>query len=143
MAQGWVARSLCHVPHLTVLTLTPGNPDGMFLRSRIGGLRGYKPAGLSIKSRAMQKSPLARAFLFIQLRNRLRCLDIGSLLALGTLNDVEGDLLAFLEGFETAHVDCGEVREQVFATIIRSDEAKTFCIVEPLYSTVCHVTSLY
>ncbi len=50
--------------------------------------------------------------------------------------------LAFFEGLETAHVDRREMREQVFASIIRRDETKTFCIVEPLYSTVCHVTSL-
>ena len=35
------------------------------------------------------------------------------------LGDVKADALAFLQGFEAIHVDCGEVRKQVFATIIR------------------------
>jgi hypothetical protein len=30
------------------------------------------------------------------------------------------------------------VCEQILAAVIRSDEAKTFGIIEPLYSTSCH-----
>src|SRR4030067_2909027 len=90
-----------------------------------------------------KKARHLRAGLFCQLRDRLRSLDVGSLLAFRTLNYVEGDLLAFFERFETAHVDCGKVREQIFAAIIGSDKTKTLCVVEPFNCTSCHVfTSL-
>ena len=90
-----------------------------------------------------KKARHLRAGLFYQLRDRLRSLDVGSLLAFRALNYVEGDLLAFFERFETTHVDCGKVREQIFAAIIGSDKTKTLCVVEPLYGTSCHVfTSL-
>jgi hypothetical protein len=90
-----------------------------------------------------QKARHFRGGLFVQLKNRLRSLDVGCLLALRTLNDVKGNLLAFFEGLEAAHVNRGEVREQVFAAIIRSNETETLCVVEPLNCTVCHVkTSL-
>ncbi len=76
-------------------------------------------------------------------RNRLRRLDVRSLFAFRTLNDIKGNLLAFFQRLETAHVNCGEVREKIFATIIWSNKAKAFCIIEPLNCTVCHVkTSL-
>jgi hypothetical protein len=70
---------------------------------------------------------------------RLRSLDVGSLLAFGTLNYFKGDLLAFFEGLEAAHVDCGKVREQIFAAIIGSDKTETLCVVEPFNCTSCHV----
>ncbi len=66
-------------------------------------------------------------------------LDIGSLLSLGTLHDFEGNLLAFFQGLESAHVNRGEMRKQVFAPVIRSDETKAFSVVEPLNCTSCHV----
>ena len=75
-------------------------------------------------------------------KNLLRSLDVRSLLAFRTLNDIKGNLLAFFQRLETAHVNCGKVRKKIFATIIWSNKAKAFCIVEPLYRTVCHVTSL-
>jgi hypothetical protein len=65
-------------------------------------------------------------------------LDVGSLLAFRALRDFELDFLTFFEGLETVHVDCGEVREQILAAVIWSDEAKTFGIIEPLNSTCCH-----
>jgi hypothetical protein len=46
--------------------------------------------------------------------------------------------LTFFEGLETVHVDCGEMREQVLAAVIWSDEAKTLGIIEPLNCTCCH-----
>jgi hypothetical protein len=64
--------------------------------------------------------------------------DIGSLLAFRALRDFELDFLTFFEGLETVHIDCGEVREQILTAVIRSDEAKTFGIIEPLNSTCCH-----
>lgn len=68
----------------------------------------------------------------------LHALDIGSLLAFRALRDFELDFLTFFKGLKTGHIDCGEVCEQILAAIIRSDEAKTFGIIEPLYSTSCH-----
>src|SRR6185436_9586446 len=49
-------------------------------------------------------------------------LDVRRLLALRAGGDFEADLLAFLEGLEALHVDRGEVREQIVAAVIRSDE---------------------
>lgn len=66
------------------------------------------------------------------------CLYVRSLLALGTLGDLETDLLTFLEGFEPTHLDSGKMCKKVFASIIRSDEAITLGIVEPLNSASCH-----
>ena len=71
--------------------------------------------------------------------SRLRRLNIGSLLALGTLYHVKRDFLAFFKGLETAHINCGKMCEQVFAAIIRSDKTETFCIVKPFNCTSCHV----
>ena len=68
----------------------------------------------------------------------LHALDVGSLLAFRALRDCELDFLTFFEGLKTGHIDCGEVREQILAAVIRSDEAKTFGIIEPLNSTSCH-----
>jgi hypothetical protein len=68
----------------------------------------------------------------------LHALDVGSLLAFRALRDFELDFLTFFEGLKTVHVDCGEVREQIFAAVIWSDEAKAFGIIEPLNSTSCH-----
>ena len=65
-------------------------------------------------------------------------LDVGSLLAFGALRDFELDLLTFLEGLESVHVNRGEMGEQIFAAIIRSNEAKTLRIIEPLYCACCH-----
>src|SRR5262245_26954365 len=65
-------------------------------------------------------------------------LDVGGLLALGALGDFERHLLTFLEGLEAAHLDCREVREQIFAAIVRGDEPVAFGIIEPLHRTGCH-----
>jgi hypothetical protein len=71
----------------------------------------------------------------------LRCSDVGGLLALGALNNFEGNLLAFLQRLEAAHVDGREVCEQIFTAVIGSDETETFCIVKPFDYTSCHVTN--
>jgi hypothetical protein len=68
----------------------------------------------------------------------LGTLDVGSLLAFRALRDFELDFLTFFEGLKAVHVDCGEMREQIFAAIIWSDEAKAFGIIEPLNGTCCH-----
>ena len=90
-----------------------------------------------------QKARHFRGGLFLQLNRRLTRLDVGSLLTLWALNNFESHFLTFFERLETAHVDRREMGEKIFATIIRSNETKTLCVVEPLYCTVCHVkTSL-
>jgi len=66
-------------------------------------------------------------------------LDIGCLLAFGTLRHFVAYLLAFLERFESVHVDCGKVREQINAAVIGCDKTKSFCIVKPFNCTGCHV----
>ena len=70
---------------------------------------------------------------------RSSALDIGGLLALRALHDVEGNFFAFLEGFETTHGNSGEMGEEIFAAIIRSNKAKAFGIIEPLDGTECHI----
>ena len=74
----------------------------------------------------------------VRFRYTSSSLDVGSLLAFRALRDFELNFLTFFEGLETVHVDCGEVREQIFAAVIWSDEAKTFGIIEPLNCTCCH-----
>lgn len=64
--------------------------------------------------------------------------DIRSLLAFWALHHVELHLLAFLEGFEPIHLDGTEVRKQIFSAVIRRNEPKAFCVVEPLDCTRRH-----
>src|SRR3990167_2667225 len=50
-----------------------------------------------IPSREIKKSPARKCRAFCQLKNRLRSLDVGGLLAFRTLYYFKGDLLAFFE----------------------------------------------
>ena len=68
----------------------------------------------------------------------LHRLDVGSLLAFRALGDFELNFLTFFQGLEAVHVNRGEVCEQILTAIIRSDEAKTFGVIEPLNGTSCH-----
>jgi hypothetical protein len=72
-----------------------------------------------------------------------KVLDVGSLLSLGALCHFKADLLAFPEGLEAAHVDCGIVRKQILAPIIGRDETKTLCIVKPFNCPGCHDSSFF
>ncbi len=72
---------------------------------------------------------------------RLRVLDVGSLLAFRALRDFERYFLTFFQGLEAVHLDCGKVGEQILTTVIRSDKAETFGIIEPLDGTCCHNAS--
>jgi len=79
---------------------------------------------------------------------RTRCvglggLDVRSLLALGTSGDVKRYALTFLERLEATGVDCRVMREEILSTVFRGDEAKTFCVVEPLNCSVCHDASYF
>src|SRR5215831_8870915 len=69
-------------------------------------------------------------------------LDIARLLPLRTRRHFERDLLTFLERLEALHLDRGEVREEVFTTAIRGNEAEALRVVEPLHSSCCHVLSI-
>ena len=71
-------------------------------------------------------------------RTNVRCL-----LALRASGHFKGDALIFLERLEAARLDCGEVREQIFATFVGGNEAKTLRIIEPLYDASCHYNFLF
>ena len=65
-------------------------------------------------------------------------LDIRGLLAFRALGHLELDLVALFEGLEARHLDRREMREQIFAAVIRRDEAVPLRVVEPLYRTGWH-----
>ena len=65
-------------------------------------------------------------------------MNVGSLLAFGALRDFELNFLTFFESLEALHLDCGEVGEQIFTAVIRSDKSEAFGIVKPLDGTCCH-----
>ena len=73
------------------------------------------------------------------LQRGLKRLDVRRLLALWACLDLEGDALAFLQRLETFGADLRKVREQVFATRIRCDEAKALSNVEPFDDTSFHI----
>ena len=69
----------------------------------------------------------------------LDLLDVGGLQSLGTLHNVEGDALAFLERLETLRLDRGKMYEYIFAVLLLQ-ETKPLAVIEPLYGTSWHVT---
>ena len=71
----------------------------------------------------------------------LQALDVRCLGALRPLGDLEAHPLVLLEAPVSTRRDGREVREHVRATVIRSDEAKTFFRVEPLNGTLRHAFS--
>src|ERR1700739_4691656 len=77
------------------------------------------------------------------IRGAARCglqrLNVRRLLALRAGLDLEGDALAFLQRLEAFGADLRKVREQVFATRIRCNEAKALSIVEPFDDTSFHI----
>src|SRR5258708_55363 len=92
-----------------------------------GNARSRKPRGTCDRGRLCRpREPLACG------------LDVRSLLALRALRDFELDFLSFLERFEPAHLNRGEVREQIFAAVIRGYKAITLGIIEPLNRTCWH-----
>jgi hypothetical protein len=101
-------------------------------------LCGAEVAALAmLEQNADEKKP-CRGKVFLTTTEGLTALDVRSLLAFRTLGDFERHFLTFFEGLKTVHVDCGKVREQIFAAVVWGDEAKTFGIIEPLNSTCCH-----
>jgi hypothetical protein len=69
---------------------------------------------------------------------RLGSLNVGSLLAFGALRDFELDFLTFFEGLEAIHLDRREVSKQILTAVVRSNETKTFGVIEPFDCTCCH-----
>src|SRR5574340_153853 len=89
------------------------------------------------------KKPRRTGVFHIRSESLRHDLDVGCLLALGASRHFEADFLVFLQGFEAAGIDCGKMCKEIFAAVIRRDEAKTFCIVKPLYSTRFHLVPIY
>jgi hypothetical protein len=67
--------------------------------------------------------------------SRLGWTDIRRLIAFWTGRLVVSDLLILLKRFETIALDGGEMRKQILASVIRSNESVSFRIVEPLDGT--------
>lgn len=68
------------------------------------------------------------------LREPLECSYIFRFQALFALDNVETNLLAFIQRFESAGLNGAEVNKDV-ATALLLDEAEAFAFVEPLYFT--------
>src|SRR5689334_10605710 len=83
----------------------------------------------------MNRARLARAFSCTRLLGRA---DVRCLLALGSVGHIECDALIFFQRLEPGVLNLREVRKQIFATAVRGDETKAFCVVEPLHSTCTH-----
>src|SRR5690606_32306344 len=81
-----------------------------------------------------RKGPPRRAFPWCVGRDRLERLDLVRLQALLALDDLEGNLLAFLQRLEAGALDGTEMHEQVRAAL-RGDEAEALGVVEPLDGT--------
>src|SRR3954449_23672 len=76
----------------------------------------------------------------------LPVLDGGHSRCLGTLRalpGLEGHLGSFREGLEAVTRDRAVMHEQVLATVVRSNEAVSLCIVEPLYGSGCHIDTSF
>ena len=84
-----------------------------------------------------QKAPreIAGRFLFVnQLLNR----DVARLGSLGALFNIELDLLTFGQVAVAIALNCGEMDENVLATVIRLDESVALCRVKPFHSSRSH-----
>src|SRR5690348_9001044 len=68
--------------------------------------------------------------------------DVRSLHSLRPLGDVEGNPLIFMERLAVdIAANLRKVCEDVFAALVRGDEAETLTVVEPLHVTCAHVHS--
>src|SRR5580698_7560389 len=72
------------------------------------------------------------------LRQRLDGLNVLSLQALGSTNDVELNALCFLKAAEAVGVDRREVDEDVLVVAIAGDKTEALGVVEPLDNTLFH-----
>ncbi len=89
----------------------------------------------------MKKNPAFAGFFIKDRILKLRILNVRSLLAFRALRDFERYFLTFFQGLEAVHLDCGKVGEQILTTVVRSDKAEAFGIIEPLDGTCCHNAS--
>jgi hypothetical protein len=62
---------------------------------------------------------------------------VGCLQALGALDDLERNLVAFVQRLEAVSRDGRKVHEHVLAIVLR-DKTKPLAVIEPLHYTVCH-----
>src|ERR1700737_2171761 len=70
-------------------------------------------------------------------------LNVLSLPALRAFGHVELDRLSFLQAFEAARLNSGEVHENILASLT-ADKAIAFGVVKPLYcSLFCHLIFLF
>src|SRR5690606_17432351 len=83
---------------------------------------------------AQRKSPAGAGLSLARAPGELHRLHFVGLQALLALHDLEGDLLAFLQGLEAGALDRAEVDEKVLAAF-RGDETKALGVVEPLDGT--------
>jgi len=65
-------------------------------------------------------------------------LDVLRLPALGAFDNVELDLLTFLQAAKAAGLNGGEMHEYIFA-VLAADESVAFSVVKPLYCSCFHV----
>lgn len=61
-------------------------------------------------------------------------------LAIG--NNIEGDLLSFVQPIHTCAFDRADVHEDIVASIIRLNEAEALLAVEPFYGSLRHIAVL-
>ena len=53
-------------------------------------------------------------------------LDVRGLLPFRALRDFKLNFLSFFQSLKASHLDCGKVREKIFAAIVRGDKPITF-----------------
>jgi hypothetical protein len=88
-----------------------------------------------------ERRPEGRLSISRKERSHLCSGDVLSLPALGSLNNVKGNLLAFLKRTETVALDRGVVDENVFA-VSAAQKSESLCIIEPLNCSLFHVVFL-
>jgi len=74
---------------------------------------------------------------FTVLKSRLFHGHIGSSRTLLSLLDVKGHAITFTEGFKTGRIDCAMMNKYI-RSIFLLDESKTFVVIKPLNSSICH-----
>jgi hypothetical protein len=87
--------------------------------------------GVNAKGAVRKNRPL------VKLQSRLESLNVLCLPALGALDDIELNALAFLERTEAVRLDGGVMNEYV-VTILTADESETLGIVKPLNCSLFH-----
>ena len=82
-----------------------------------------------------------RAFRFFKLYPCLGRDDVCGTGPFFALSDVEGYLLAFIEGCEARGLNFGMMDEQIISCVIRDDKSITLTCVKPFYCTCTHLIS--